>query len=207
MKRNDFVQSLINLGLETLSQEETNRQNAEQQRLYLAAVKWEGMLEKARRFFDASIRDAIEIHEHFKYDIQDPPALANAYFVINVDDCAPILLRFLVENGNPVKAIFVSPRIDEDEEKCWDKSLIWSYGTYGGIFGTMSFETESIDLALADAERKYLLMQDIYNQRRYSKSEKQLKYENMDGSEPVPDLVLLEGIRRMIREEITRLNA
>ena len=57
--------------------------------------------------------------------------------------------------------------------------------------------------ALEKIEAEHESMQKEYEEREAMAS-KEPRYENVDGSEPLPDLVVEDGIRRIVRDELKR---
>lgn len=65
---------------------------------------------------------------------------------------------------------------------------------------------DSLSLALASAAREYELAQELIAEETAQEPE-QPEYQDLDGTEPLPDQVLINGVRQLIREEIQKLRA
>jgi len=70
-----------------------------------------------------------------------------------------------------------------------------------------------LERALAYAVKQTIKLQELENERKRQEKEyeereamaaQEPKYENVDGSEPLPDLVVLAGMRHMIQEELKK---
>lgn len=216
MKRNNLINVLIMNGNSEFDSQENEKQHKQLIDRTKNAQKWIDLKIKAKAFFDKDIQEAIEIPEAVKNDFYESPDVMNVYFEVIIDGCAPIMLFFEGENGKFRKPIFRSPNIIEDEEG----KLIWNYGIsifyqhdgfpdtrvgIGNRYGVQVFETSRLDLALADAARKFDIMQEFQAEIELKNSQKEFQYENLDGSEPLPDLVLLNNLRALIKEEVARV--
>lgn len=179
MKRNALIENLIANGLNEFRREEVARKNAQSLADYSAAAKWHALLMKARQHFIIELQDAIEIPEEVKASYYEP-TLEKAYFTVNVEGCAPIWLKFELDINNEFKkAVFISPSIYFDDE---EGVFGWFHSDkHHSQYSDRALITSRMDLALADAAKKFERMQQV--REKYEAEKKQpndLEYENVD---------------------------
>ena len=176
MRRNQLIEQLIKSGEEEIHRGEIESFNKANNERWTRLNKWNFLLERARAYFDLPVQEAIVIPDEV-VQLDFPEQVAEkVYFIIDVVFCAPIRLEFDADFKNPT---MTSPKIEYDDE---NDCLVWVYGTlYGGYCGTRALKTSRLDLALADAARKFGVMEKCLSERALMKKPvNELQYEKID---------------------------
>lgn len=211
MEKNEFITSMIETGKCQLKEQEDAEQNEHNEKAENNRRLWDKLLVEARNYFISDIRDAVQLFPNRNIDFDKPPEnWQDARFYLDIDGCAPILLKFVKKNDG-LECKYVIPKVVDDPELYYEEFTIagrygWSWrGGYGLIlFGINMFGT--LSLALARAAREYELAQELIAEEAAQEPE-QPEYQDLDGTEPLPDQVLINGVRQLIREEIQKLRA
>jgi hypothetical protein len=132
-----------------------------------------------------------------------PLVCSNYYhWQLKIQSMVPIEVRFGDRPGKSEEPIaYIVPLA----EPFYDGAVKETTRTFSGDHAlecALAFAVgETIALRKLEAERERLAKE--YEEREALES-REPKYEPVDGSEPVPDLVLVAGVRRMIQEELKK---
>ena len=212
MEKNEFITSMIETGKCQLKEQEEAEKKEHYEKVQNNRRLWDKLLIEARSYFISDIRDAVRLFPSMNIDFDKPPVASwkDASFYLEIDGCAPILLKF-VNKDDRLECKYVIPKVVDDPELYYEEFTIagrygWSWRSgYGWILlGKNMFD--SLSLALASAAREYELAQELIAEETAQEPE-QPEYQDLDGTEPLPDQVLINGVRQLIREEIQKLRA
>lgn len=192
------IDELIQNGDQILKEKE----NRENMRAMLEETKrvsgWQDLYEKAILVLDPSIRLYLKLPNAVDNGSSSwAPSNLDSYFywTIEIPGLAPIQVEFAGnEHVKRYKIDFKDP-VDK---------------TNGYTF-LHDDEGVGLSCALAAARRVHDRVVEIETAyENYLKEEEELsrepEYIDTDGSEPLPDAVLLSGLRRLIREEVSKIN-
>lgn len=202
------IEELIEIGRQIKEAETLKQKELEKIEIVKLMNAWQNCQQEVLTYLEEFLRPYLNWPEDVIAELRPVPKSAfDLKWPLNIPGLAPILVKMnRREVGLGPYAEYSVPRIeffDEPEEFRFN----WSSRGYGGYKGSLCLETFSLERALFDAFEKFNQLETLNQEYKHQKSLIQPKtvepiYENLDGSEPLPDLVLVENLRRMIREEI-----
>lgn len=212
MERNEYIRSMIETGEYQLKEQEEEQRNMHAKEIEKTRGLWEKRLDEARSYFNSDIRDAVQLFPNRNFDLDKPPeSLEKDTFYLDIEGCAPILVKF-IKNNDVLECRYIIPRIVDDPEQFYKEFAIageygwaWTNRTLVGWMVPQATFT-SLSTALATAVQAYKSVQELIADNAAQEPE-QPEYQDLDGSEPLPDQVLINGVRQLIREEIQKLRA
>ncbi len=208
MKKTKEIEKVINQGFQQIEEYEKQKLQAMATERAERFHAWALMIEKGKKTLPSVVKNAFTIidPEFMNYD---PPNRLQAVDLwgLDIEGLAPIMLRFV---KNDTFIFYRVPTILVDlTHKRPDEHYVWAWDVRHGEKGICLFDTSDLSMALAEAQKRYKIKQDLEEEYRLEQAEKENKadqpvYEDIDGSEPVPDKVLLNSLRQLVREEIAK---
>jgi len=209
---NKTVEKLFTLGQHQAIQENNARLMRERDQELLWMSLWRKALDTAKeRFPEPELAQFVMISDERYFDHQEPPRDFNQIdFSLEIEEFAPIKVIFDHPYGDSsgaekVDISYKVPRIEMDEE---ENKLIFCWSMRGcGYRGSGSQWMVELPRALYEARVVFAtrnLYQNQLDEKKLIKPEP--VYSNMDGSEPVPDLVLVAELKKLIREIVSQAN-
>jgi hypothetical protein len=120
-----------------------------------------------------------------------PLGLTEFRVQLKIPHLAPIRVEFIKKGEGVYFPVFRVAHYFVDEGEVY-----WSY--------RISDPEESLEIALAWAKDTQLKYEELEKKMIADREQANLVYEDVDGSEPVPDLILINNLRNIIREEIDK---
>jgi len=194
------ILSMIKEGQRILATEEKVKQEKIDAERYQLQQKWRGLYRQAKVALPVEIAKYLvapagvsDGNEYF------PGCVSNYYqWQIKIKSMVPITVHF-GDDGLPnefivpyAEPVFIGMSKETDRSFTGDHALERA----------LAFAVEqTIALGKLEAERERLHKE--YEERE-TLAAKEPQYVNVDGSEPLPDLVVEDGIRRIVRDELKR---
>lgn len=180
---NDVIEGLVVVGEKIIEwEEQEEKDGTEKDRVAREKLKQE-ILAKGSRYFGPSIIQYLEFLDDCS--VINQVFERNYYVFKNLPRMVDVMLRFdvvLQDQGCPYM-VFVLP-------------------DYLMEFSSQSPAVHDIVRAFALARRRFF--QEEKRAADNAITVKEPEYVNVDGSEPLPDEVVVAGLRRLIREELAR---
>jgi hypothetical protein len=203
MKQNKTIATLISQGrnIYILEQETEKARRAEKEKKWVD--DWLDLLKQAKSYLHPGLMDALVIpSEVIESHRLAPKDIFKAEFVFDIENLAPITLRFEKQEDR-IRFCYRVPRVEmvTNRSSAWVRNsalhgkLIWLYTVQGyGYKESNSMETYLIREAFFDAASKFVQMKKWQAEEDLKEAERQRKqqepvYSPLDGSEPLPQLV------------------
>ncbi|HPS41039.1 MAG TPA: hypothetical protein PK040_00445 [Anaerolineaceae bacterium] len=206
--REIWIDQLIQLGKQEAEEELRDRKEKEEIEYRDWRNDWENCHQEFISYLPVTLRPYIEFPDDF---IDHRPAPEHTFEIkwpLKIVGLAPILVQIKFPTNTSLQVGYHVPRIEFFDE---NDEFVFFYSSRGyGYQGSLCMETLSLERALFDASEKYKKLTSLNEELNLKKEIKanplEPTYENLDGSEPLPYLVLIENLRRLIREEIKQTN-
>jgi len=210
MEQTDQIKALINEGKKILREKEDLISREKASAMLKRINTWDNFIKNAKENIPIALVDYLSVDGVNFRDLDAPWNLASAsrgLLQIKIDGLAPIALEF---DGESRVNKYIVPEIGSfalnGDRYGWE---FYSRDRVHGEEGTEVLETESMKLALAVAEKRYQLMQNLMADWRQKVAEEEAREAKVEPQyvpvEEGVDQQVMNGIRAIIREEIHKL--
>ena len=211
MNKTNEIEKLINQGRQQIEEYEKQKLQVMVNERAERFRAWALMIEKGKKILPSVVKNAFTVIDPEFMKCEPPKNLQDGdYWMLDIDDLAPIMVRFAKDDTYIFYRV-PTILIDADNKRS-DDIFGWSGYTKYGITGERDipiYDTKDLSMALAEAQTRFKIKQELEEEYLLEQAEKANKadqpvYEDVDGSEPVPDQVLLNSLRQLVREEISK---